>query len=173
MTESKKNKLIFITRLISWLLIGCVVPIIVFSIKFGLFNETTVLKDELGNVITETDISLNGWGIVSCVLVGSFITTIIKEVSSAYVGYSLTKQCLKGLLSTVPLCVAFAVCYFLNGIVEELMFCIVVIVICKIVSTPLNPLPKWKFEKKGIEDYSTVTELLTNYVKTHTNRGGS
>jgi hypothetical protein len=51
------------------------------------------------------------------------------------------------------------------------MFCLITIIICKLISTPLNPLPKWKYEKLGKEDYASITEALTNFVKEHTKRG--
>jgi hypothetical protein len=172
MTTSAKNRTVFITRLISWLLIGCVTPIVFFASQFGLFEEVTVVKDELGNVIARTDYSLNGWGIVSCVLVGSFISNILKEVSDAYVGYSMLKQCYKGLCSTMPLIIAFSVCYFLNGVLEQAMLCLIVIIICKLISTPINPIPKWKYEKRGIEDYCSLSEIFTKFVKKQTKGGG-
>lgn len=171
MKETTKNRITFVTRLVSWLGIGCGIPIGVFAYKFGLFKETTVLTDELGNVITETSLSLNGWGIVSCLLVGTFLSSIFKEVYESCEGYSLMKQCYKGICSTIPLIVAFAICYFLKGVIDQIMFCLITIIICKLISTPLNPLPKWKYEKLGKEDYSSITEALTNFVKEHTKRG--
>lgn len=173
MTTVAKNRTIFWTRLVSWIGVGCVTPISVFAAKFGLFTKTTVEYDELGNAISQTDVSLNGWGIVSCILIGTFITSIIKELADAHVGYSLTKQCYIGLCKTMPLIVAFTVLYFLSGVIEHVMFCLIILILCKLVSTPLNPLPKWKYEKKGEEDYTTVTEALTEFVKSHLKRGGT
>lgn len=166
-----KSRIIFWTRLVSWISVGCVTPIAVFATKFGLFTKTTVEYDELGNAIAQTDVSLNGWGIISCILIGTFITSIIKEIADAYTGYSLTKQCYMGLIKTLPLITAFVVLYFLRGVIDHVMYCLIVLIICKIISTPLNPLPKWKYDKKGEEDYTTVTEALTDFVKTHWKRG--
>ena len=172
MTITAKNRTIFITRLISWLLVGCVAPIVFFATEFGLFEDSAIVKDELGNVIARTNYSLNGWGIVSCVLVGSFISNILKDVADAHTGYSLVKQCYKGICSTMPLIIAFSVCYFLNGVLEQVMTCLIVIIFCKLISTPINPLPKWKYEKQGSEDYSTMFENLTKFVKEHYKSGG-
>lgn len=172
MSELSKKRTIFIVRLVSWILIGCVAPIIFFAIKFGLFREVTVVQDELGNIVSRNDFSLNGWGIVSVLLVGSFISNILKEVSDAFVGYSLLKQCYKGLCSTMPLIIAFAVCYFLNGVLEQVMLCLIVLILCKLISTPINPLPKWKYEKRGAEDYSTMFEHFTKFVKNYKSGGG-
>lgn len=165
MTQLSKDRIIFTTRLIGWIVIGCVTPIVFFAIKFGLFKEVSVIQDELGNVITKVNPTLNGWGIVSCVLIGSFISNILKEVSEAFVGYSFIKQCYKGICSTMPLIIAFTVCYFLKGVLDQVMLCLIVIIICKLIATPINPLPKWKYEKQGKEDYSTMFESFTKIVK--------
>ena len=171
MSQIAKNRIIFWTRMVSWLAVGCGTPITVFAIKFGLFTKTTVEYDELGNIMSQTDVSLNGWGIVSVLLIGSFISAIVKDVAESYTGYSLIKQCYVGLCKTMPLIIAFAVLYFLSGVIEQIMFCLMILIVCRLVSIPLNPLPKWKYEKKGNEDYSTLTEVLTDFVKNHLKRG--
>ena len=173
MTDLVKNRTVFWARMASWIAVGCGAPIGAFAYKFGLFNRTVTEYDELGNVVSHTSISLNGWGIVSVLLVGSFVMQILKEIIDSCSGYSLTKQFYVGLCKTVPLIVAFAVCYFLNGVINQVMYCLIILIICKLISTPLNPLPKWRYEKQGKEDYSTVTEALTDFVKSHVKRGGN
>lgn len=171
MSETVKNRIIFWTRLVSWIVVGCAAPIGTFAYKFGLFTRHTVEYDELGNIVSQTDVSLNGWGIISVLLVGSFISAIVKELADSCTGYSMLKQCYMGICKTMPLIIAFAMIYFLSGVLEQLMFCLMVLIICKLASIPLNPLPKWKFEKKGKEDYSTLAEALTGFVKKYTKRG--
>ena len=173
MSQIMKNRIIFWVRLFSWLGIGCAAPIAVFATKFGLFDTNDVIYDELGNAIVVPDVSLNGWGIISCILVGTFISSIFKELADSCTGYSLLKQCYVGFCKTIPLIIAYAVTYFLRNALDQVMFCLIIIIICKLVSTPLNPLPKWKYEKLGKENYSTVTEILTDFVKTHVKRGDS
>ena len=173
MTDLVKNRTVFWARMVSWLAVGCGAPIGAFAYKFGLFTKTVTEYDELGNVVSHTSTSLNGWGIVSVLLVGSFVIQILKEIIDSCSGYSLTKQFYVGLCKTVPLIIAFAVCYFLNGVINQVMYCLMVLIICKLASTPLNPLPKWRYEKQGKEDYSTVTEALTDFVKSHAKRGGN
>lgn len=160
-----KNRIVFWIRLLSWLSIGCGVPIAVFSYKFGLFTEHAVEYDALGNVVSQPDISLNGWGIVSVLLIGCFVSTILKEITDSYTGYSLVKQCYAGICKTIPFIIAFVIMYFLKNIIEQTMFCLGVIVLCRLISIPLNPLPKWKYEKRGSEDYSTLVETITETLK--------
>lgn len=162
--NDKRSKAIFWTRLAVWILIGCVVPIVVFAIKFGLFTVEPS-ADSMGNPIETTNISISGWGIIACLIVGKYLTYIVKEIADAYSGYSFAKQCWQGVVHTLPLAIAYAICYFLSGVVSQIMFCLAILTICKLISYPINPLPKWKYEKKGIEDYTELTEVLTNFVK--------
>lgn len=172
MSEMTKNRATFWARFVSWLGIECGVPIAVFASKFGLFKTTYPTCDELGNVVTEPSISLNGWGIICCVLLGRFLMSVLKEVVDAQQGYSLTKQCWEGLRKSLPLIIALAILYFLNGVIEQVIFCLIIVIICRIAATPINPLPKWKYEKHGKEDYSAASEALTNFVKNSLKRGG-
>jgi hypothetical protein len=164
---------LFWIRLVLWILVGCAIPITVFALKFGLFTVAEPAVDSLGNPIPVANISINGWGIASCILVGTYITRIVKEVSDANVGYTFMKQVWKGISSTVPLMLLFAICYFLNGVMEQMMFCLATLIICKLISYPINPLPKWRWEKLGKEDYTQLSELLTGFVKSFTKGGSS
>lgn len=169
--NDKRSTVIFWVRMVFWLLIGCVTPILVFAIKFGLFTvEPTV--DSMGNPLETTHVALNGWGIIACLVIGKYITYIIKEISDAHKGYTFAKQCWQSVTHTIPIVIAYVLCYFLSGVISQLMFCLAVLAVCKLVSYPINPLPKWKFEKKGVEDYTELTDVLTNFIKNVT-KGGS
>lgn len=161
------KRAVFWTRMTSWIGVSCVAPITVFATKFGLFEKEKYapVYDELGNVINKTPPALNGWGIVSCIVIGFTVLNILKEVSKAYTGYSLTKQVIVGITSAVPLVIALAICYFLEGVIDNVRYCLIVIIITKIVATPLNPLPKWRYEKNGIENYDDFLATLSKYIK--------
>ena len=156
-TEAKHSLLIFWLRMIGWLASGVAAPISTFAIKFGLFTSYgyEVKTDELGNVL-ETHIALNGWGILSAVLVGFTIISILNEIVDAYTAkYSLAKQTLVGIKNKiVPLAIAIVICYFLKGCIDQIIFCLTTIGICQIAAIPLNPLPEWKAKVKKEEDYS-------------------
>ena len=161
---SKHPRTVFWLRMAGWFGIGCVTPVAVFAAKFGLFSVTPTV-DALGNPISNAKISINGWGIVACVLIGSYIANIVKEVAEAHKGYSLAKQCYTGVAKTIPLIVAYLICYFLSGVMAQTMYCLAWLIICRLIALPLNPLPKWKFEKQGIEDYDDALKYFTAIVK--------
>jgi hypothetical protein len=165
MSSNAKARLIFWLRMFGWTAAGVAAPTITFATKFGLFNVNSPTVDTLGNVVQSTSVSLNGWGIVCCLLLGSYVMQILKEVMHANSGYSLTKQCYDGIVKTVPYAIAYGVCFFLNGVISQIMFCLAVLIICRIVAIPLNPLPKWRYEKTGVEDYRDLLSGLTEIVK--------
>lgn len=154
-----------------WIAANCVIPIAVFANKFGLFKDNVPETDSLGNVIKTPSIALNGWGIIGCIIIGLTAVSIMKEIIAAYPTYSLTKQVFVGVTKTViPLAVIWLTCYFLNGVISEVMFCLGTVIICRLVAIPLNPLPKWRYEKNSIEDYSDFFSSFTKLVKEH--KGG-
>lgn len=167
--SARKELLIFWARMIGWLAAGVGAPISVFAIKFGLFTEYgyAVTTDELGNVV-DSHVALNGWGIVSAFLIGFTAISIVSEIIDAYSNkYSFTKQCLVGLKNRIiPLAIALVICFFLKGVIEQIIFCIEIIGLSQIAAIPLNPMPKWKAKVKGEEDYSDVITGLRKLLKT-------
>lgn len=164
-TSKVKSLVIFWTRMLGWLVFS-LMPVGVFAYKFGLFKPNAVETDELGNVITAPSVALNGWGIVACVIVGVTAIHILKEVIAAYPNYSFIKQCIIGFTKVVlPLLICFGVCVFLQDCIKHVTFCLGTVIACQCVAIPLNPLPKWRYEKAGKEDYSDALSFLTNFVK--------
>ena len=162
-----KNKLIFWSRLLGWIAVSCGIPITVFAVKFGLFKSSgyTVVVDELGNTVSDAPIALNGWGIISCVVIAWTAVQILKEVRDAYTGYSFKKQCIDGILKTMPLIVTLLIFLFLRNSFDSAVYCLAVITVARIVAVPLNPLPKWKYETKGVEDYQDGLSIIVKYIK--------
>ena len=66
----------------------------------------------------------------------------------------------------------YGVCFFLNGVIGQIMFCLATLIVCKLVAIPLNPLPKWRYEKSGIEDYNDLLSNLTEIVKNFQKKEG-
>lgn len=164
--KSGHPRAVFWARMSGWLGLNVGVPIGVFATKFGLFNIQRTTYDSLGNPVIKESISLNGWGIVSCLIVGWTLVQILKEVSAAYTGYSLTKQTIEGVTKqVVPLVIAYGVCYFLNGVLTQIMFCLAVLIACKLGAIPLNPLPKWRYEKNGVENYDDALSQVVHLLK--------
>lgn len=162
-----KQKAIFWSRMLGWIAVACGVPITVFAVKFGLFKTSgyEIAVDELGNVTAVTPPALSGWGIISCLIIAWTVIQIMKEIRDSYTGYSLKKQILDGVLKLMPLIVTLIVFIFLRNTFESAIYCLAVIVISRLLAIPLNPLPKLKYETKGVEDYSDGLSVIVNKVK--------
>ena len=174
-SNAKTGLLTFWLRMVGWLATGLGAPITTFSIKFGLFNSYgyETMTDELGNV-TGTKIAINGWGIVSIILVIFTISSILKEVIEAYSNeYTLAKQCLVGIKNKIlPIAILLALCYCLKSCLDQAIFCLTVIGIAQIAAIPLNPLPQWKWNKLHKEDYSDLLTGLTTFIRKQNKKGG-
>lgn len=173
--SARKRLLIFWSRMAGWFLTGVGIPITVFSIKFGLFTKYgyEVTTDELGN-ITGSRVAINGWGIVSIILIGIFALSIINEILKAYENkYSFTKQCLDGLRKRIiPLALVIGICYWLRGVLDQVIFCLFIIGVAQLAAIPLNPLPEWRNRKLKQEDYSDcLTELVRIFKKRLSKKG--
>lgn len=152
---SKKRLAIFWARMLGWIATGCGAPIAVFATKFGLFKtvEQSEVYDEMGNLVQKS-ISLNGWGIVSCFLIFWTIAQILSEVLKSLDGYSLTKQIITGIKHRIiPLVIAFGTFYLLQGVINEILFCLGTIIVSQIAAIALNPLPQWRYNKNKEENY--------------------
>lgn len=165
MTSKTKSRIVFWSRMVGWTGVGVAAPVAAFATKFGLFTSQEPVVDALGNTVQQGGIALNGWGIVCCLLVGNYIMQILKEVIAANQGYSMTKQMYDGVVKLIPYVIAYGVCFFLNGVIGQIMYCLAVLIVCRLVAIPLNPLPKWRFEKTGVENYSDILSGLTDIVK--------
>lgn len=167
LAKAKRDLLVFWARMVGYLATGVATPIAIFSIKFGLFKEYgyVVTTDELGNV-TGMNVAMNGWGIVSILIIALTAYSILKEIVGAYKGYSFVKQCLTGVLNKiVPLVIAIGIVYYLDGVVEQVLFCLTTIVLSQLAAIPLNPLPEWRYKKNGEEDYSSLATSIVKAVK--------
>lgn len=165
MTSKTKNRIVFWSRMTGWLGVGVAAPVATFASKFGLFTSQEPVVDALGNTVQQGNIALNGWGIVCCFLVGSYIIQMLKEVVAANQGYSMTKQVYDGIVKLIPYIIAYSVCFFLNGVIGHVMFCLAILIVCRAAAIPLNPLPKWRYEQTGEEDYRDLLSGLTDIVK--------
>ena len=168
LTKKYKGKDLFIfwIRLLGWIIASAGLPIGVFAWKFGLFEEKayTPVYDEAGNLVT-TSLALNGWGIVSCLIIGWTLIQLVKEAYKSCQGYSFYKQVLYGLSHRIlPLAIMFLICYWLDGILYNILYCLGTLLVSQVLAIPLNPMPKYRKDVKGIEDYSDLYYNLSKLI---------
>ena len=168
--SARKSLLIFWLRMLGWIGSGVVAPITTFAIKFGLFTETSynVTTDELGNV-TATSVAINGWGILSVLIIVLTVKQILDYwIEAQGTGYAYSKQVLTGFKrKIIPLAILIGLTYWLNGVMQQLQFCLIVLAISQTASIAVDPFPAWVAKKKGVEDYNDV---LTTSIKSLLNK---
>jgi mannose/fructose/N-acetylgalactosamine-specific phosphotransferase system component IID len=153
---------------------GCVIPIIIFANRFGLFERSGYEEatDSLGNVIVANPPAPAGWCILACILIGWTSIQIISEIRKANKGYSFVNQCLDGLAkTTIPLVAIIIACFFLKTALDDVTYCLIVVAVCRTIAIPLNPLPKWRYDKSGVEDYSDALSYIVKFVKSKAKAG--
>lgn len=156
MFKDDKDKKIFITRLICFILIGFIGPIIYLITRYNLFRPDTSMQIGL-------------WGvIVFGILIGLAGTLIWFYLQAMKTKYSILKQCIHGLLKVIlPLsCVALLLMWFRDNlamVIESLW----VFVCFELVAIPINPLPKWAFDN-NVDGLGSIVKDI--YDKTIPNR---
>ena len=166
--EKKKNKVsqwiedhpkaFFWIRFASWFVFACALPFSFVAWRFDLFKAVSKIQ-------------FGGWGIIAIVIVAVFAFTIIKYVKLAFSGkYSLIAQILDGFCKIVlPLLLCLIVLYSVRDNVILMIQVLGCVTICETVAIPLNPLPKWAYEKqKDVRDgerKDTVDYILDSFFK--------
>lgn len=152
----KHPKTVFWTRLSLWAIFACILPFVFISWRFELFNTVSKIK-------------IGGWGIIAIVIVAVFIFSLIRYLK-LYFGtkYTLTGQCLSGFCKVIlPLCVTMVTFYAVKSDIELMLQVLGVVTASEFIAIPLNPLPKWVYEKqknvRADERKETVDYLLDGF----------
>lgn len=138
------NKWLFIPRVLAFVALCVVVPIILINQKFILFSKNT------------GGIDFNAWGLV-CLLIGAIgVYVLLGYIIKAF-EYSFIIQCLNGFRKClIWIGLAYLGCVCINNNIEKIQYILkwsFVSVACGIV---INPLPRWSYKTK----YKRVKEEL-------------
>lgn len=123
----------FIIRLVAFVLFGCVLPFSFVSYRYELFKSPHS--------------TLTGVGFIAVILVLVFAIYILNMVKKAH-PHTMTTQVINGYTKIVifiilPLLWVQSV----KGDIEMFEQVLEVIALCELIAVPINPLPKWAFEK--------------------------
>lgn len=130
-------KTIFWIRFFFWTVFACVLPFLFIVFRFNLFQ--TISKMRFG-----------GWGIIAVIIVAFFAIAILKYVKIALnAKYSMTAQLLNGFCKVIiPLLTVYLIVYGFRDDIGMLLQVMGVVIICEAIAIPINPLPKWAYEKQ-------------------------
>lgn len=135
-------KQVFIIRFIVWTIFACLVPCGFIMWRFDLFK-------------TVSKVNIGGWGLIAIIIFFSFLISIGKYLKDG-MPYSMTKQCLSGLIKVVfPLMAVMFCVYSIRNSIDIFLQAMTVVVISETIAIPINPMPKWVHDSK-INEQNTI-----------------
>lgn len=149
----KKEKRTFIIRAILWSLTACIAPLCFIGWRYEIF--TTVSR-----------ISFSGWGIISILVLFFFLMALVKYIKAGFVEYSMVKQVLNGVTKVLlPLAIVLCLCVAIRSKMDYFIQALSVILVCEAIAIPLNPFPKWIYEKTQGQ-YESMMDILVKKLDT-------
>lgn len=146
MENEKKQKNIFIARLVMFCLFACVFPFAFIAWRYEIFS--------VGNKV-----SLTGWGIIALIIVLFFVKYILK-ILSINKKYSMTSQIFVGIFKViVPLLVFWIIINSISKSINLFNQALICTIICEFIAIPINPLPQWIYKN----DIKTENIKLNNF----------
>lgn len=135
MEGDKKAKRVFMARVIAWAVLAAGLPIAFIGWRYDLFAKVGALQ-------------LSGWGMFAVVILLFFARALAKYIKAGFVEWSMWKQIIGGVAKIVlPLGGLLAICVAIRANVEYFIQALSCTLMCEIMAIPVNPFPKWVWEK--------------------------
>lgn len=144
----------FIVRLCLYVVVGALIPFAYLVWKFNLFSPQPAKES----------VTIGGWGIIGIIFIAIFFLKTLKAIRKGMIFSVYTKIIDSITKIFIPLLVAIVVINFLGDIQEELLRFLIVVFICAIPATAVNPIPRWAYENK-IEEISFSATKIISIVK--------
>lgn len=125
----------FASRLVSYLVLSCVIPIILIALRFQIFSKVGRL-------------SLSGWGMIIIIFVAVILISVVRYIKMALKAkYSMVGQILGGVCKIIiPMVACYVIVWGVKDDIQSFLDVFGIIIICEAVAIPLNPLPEWAYE---------------------------
>lgn len=151
---AEKQRKIFIFRALLWSIFSCVMPVLFIGWRYDLFKKVGSLQ-------------LSGWGLFAIVIVFVFLYVLVKYIKAGLVEWSMTKQVINGVTKVIiPLGVVLAVCVGIRNSLDYFIQVLGCTIIFETIAVPLNPFPKWVYEKTKGRFESVVDYIVDQKNKT-------
>ena len=127
------TKKAFVIRLILFILIGLIIPLLFLAFRFELFNEVT-------------KVSVSMWGLIAIVTVVVFLLKLFGGLRKG-LKPGLAKQIIDTICNVTIPTVLFAVAFdWMSNFSKEFVQFLIVLTICETAAGIIDPMPVWAFE---------------------------
>ena len=146
----KKEKKIFLFRMMLFTLFACILPFAFIGWRYQLFTKID-------------KVSLSGWGLLAILIVFLFIFYVVKSIKKGLFNkreWSMGFQIINGFLKVVlPLLMVYFVITAIESSINLFKQALICTIICESIAIPINPLPKWEMESLKEGDNSLVDKM--------------
>jgi len=149
--KKKEERRIFIIKAISWAMLSCILPVLFIGWRYDLFNVNNKLN-------------LSGYGLIAIVIIFVFLITLFKYFKKLYlVKWSMLGQIIGGLIKVVlPLLAILLVFNSIKNDIDTAITCLGVVIVLETIALPINPFPKYIYEKTNGQTTEMLDLLMRN-----------
>lgn len=148
----KKEKGVFITRIILWCLFAGILPVLFIGWRYDLFKKVGTLQ-------------LSGWGLIGVVILFIFLRALVKYVKAGFTEWCMLKQILNGVIKVLlPIGALLGLCVGIRANLDYFIQALGLVLICETIAIPINPFPEWVYNKtKG--KFESMIDLFAAKLK--------
>lgn len=119
-----------------WCLFACILPICFIGWRYDLFGGNAELR-------------LSGWGLIAIIIAFAFGMAVFRYAKIAFKAeFSYLWQCVSGFFKVVfPLLLVALALNTIKTDVDRMVQALTVVAIFEAVAVPLNPMPRWVYDK--------------------------
>lgn len=134
--EEAKAKRVFWIRFALWCLFACILPVCFIGWRYDIFGNSATMK-------------LSGWGLIAVIIAAVFGFSVFKYIKAAFKAeYSMLWQCISGFFKIVfPILLVAVALNTVKDSIDKLVQALSATAAFEAVAIPLNPMPKWVFDK--------------------------
>ena len=141
--EKKMTIKEYVIRLIIWIIVLTVAPIVYLEVNYGLFTN-------------RTGTSLSAWGVIGVAFLASVFLYILNQVKNGMKKGSMARQCIEGYVALIPMIAVIVFIHYIQNSIEKMEGFLVIVAVCQLAAVPINPNPKWSEQN----DCMSITDML-------------
>lgn len=147
----KNERLLFVIRLVLFILLACILPLAYVSWRYDLFVKVN-------------RISLSGWGLVGLIIIILFTSYVVRTIKIGLRNkkeYSFSMQVVNGVIKVIlPLLALLFIVNAIENSIDYFKQALIVTIICESLAIIVNPLPQWEIESLEEGEKKTMNKYF-------------